>query len=48
MMGVTLEWDTLAALKVVKEESGVKVAHAAEWARGLVSAYKTQIIKLEC
>lgn len=40
-MGLSLEWDTLAALKVVKEESGVKVAHAAEWARGLVTIYQS-------
>lgn len=34
--GLKLEWDAIAALLVVEQESGVKVAHAAEWARGCV------------
>jgi hypothetical protein len=34
--GLKLEWDALSALKVVDEQSGVKVAHAAEWARGCI------------
>lgn len=34
--GLKLEWDTLSALKLVDEQSGVKVAHAAEWAKGSV------------
>jgi hypothetical protein len=32
--GLRLEWGAIAALTDVKTETGVKVAHAEEWARG--------------
>ncbi|KAK4692736.1 type 2A phosphatase activator TIP41, partial [Phenoliferia sp. Uapishka_3] len=34
--GLKLEWDTMSALRVIETETSVKVAHAAEWARGYV------------
>lgn len=40
-----LEWDALSALRTVERESGVKVAHAAEWVKGLSSESKVEVQK---
>ena len=34
--GLSFDWNALDALKQVQQESGLKVAHAAEWARAYV------------
>ncbi|KAL8283249.1 hypothetical protein RQP46_006027 [Phenoliferia psychrophenolica] len=41
--GLSLDWDALAALTVVERESDVKVAHAAEWARGQAASSSSDV-----
>lgn len=45
LLGIVLEWDALSALRTVERESGVKVAHAAEWVKGLSSESKVEVQK---
>ncbi|KAI5477055.1 hypothetical protein MNV49_006931 [Pseudohyphozyma bogoriensis] len=41
--GVKLDWDTLSALQAVEQESTVKVAHAAAWARGQANGSSSEV-----